>query len=143
VAPSLIFTSLNLNKFKFVNKEWLEWFVGFTDAEGCFSIVKIKNLNFIFFFRIRLHKDDIKVLQDISNTLELLPPFVDGNSALLLVTDLTRITNILIHIFINNPLLTKKAEEFKSFLEAVNLKMETLNSKNKLKQILIIQLLLI
>ena len=50
------------NKLISINKEWLEWFVGFTDAEGSFSIVEIKNNNFKFLFRIRLHKDDINVL---------------------------------------------------------------------------------
>ena len=34
---------INSNKLE-INKEWLEWFVGFTDAEGSFSIVEIKKI---------------------------------------------------------------------------------------------------
>jgi LAGLIDADG DNA endonuclease family protein len=116
---------LNNTKLPDVNKEWLDWFVGFTDGEGSFSIVELKNKNFRFFFRIRLHKDDIKVLIEISNTLGLMPPFLDGNSAVLQVTDFQKITNIIIPIFVNMPLLTKKASDFKKFLKAVEIKSNT------------------
>ena len=115
------------NKLK-INKEWFEWFVGFTDAEGSFSIVKIKNNNFKFFFRIRLHKDDINVLQEISKMLNVTSPFLDKNSAVLQITKLTDIINIIIPIFNEIPLLTIKSLQFNIFKEAVYIKH---NSKSK------------
>ena len=114
------------NKLISINKEWLEWFVGFTDAEGSFSIVEIKNNNFKFLFRIRLHKDDINVLHHISSTLGLLPPFTDGNSVVLQVSDIKKITNVIIPVFKNNSLLTKKLHDFNSFAKAVEIKINNL-----------------
>ena len=101
---------------------------GFTDAEGSFSIVKIKNNNFKFFFRIRLHKDDINVLQEISKMLNVTSPFLDKNSAVLQITKLTDIINIIIPIFNEIPLLTIKSLQFNIFKEAVYIKH---NSKSK------------
>lgn len=49
----------------------LEWFSGFSDAEGCFSIVKEKMQNFRFNFRIDLHKDDVEILYFIAKTLDM------------------------------------------------------------------------
>lgn len=73
-AELQIFSCITLSTLNYndildkINKNWLEWLVGFTDAEGCFSIVPLKNRNFRIFFRIRLHKDDIKVLREIADT---------------------------------------------------------------------------
>lgn len=115
-----------------INKEWLEWFVGFTDAEGSFSIVKFKNNNVRFFFRIRLHKDDIKVLQEIATILNLLPPFLDGNSAVLQVTKLTHIVNVMVPVYTETALLTIKSVQFNLFKEAVFIKNRSIIRKTPL-----------
>ena len=91
-------------------------------GSGCFSIVKFQNNKFRFFFRIRLHKDDIKVLQKIAHTLNLLPPFLDGKYVVLQVTDMDKIINTIIPIFINVPLLTQKSSDFNKFYKAVEIK---------------------
>jgi LAGLIDADG endonuclease len=137
ISNGLILQQNNLTKFQYnktklsgVTQEWLEWFVGFTDGEGSFSIVELKNKNFRFFFRIRLHTEDIKVLNEISNKLGLLFPFLDGNSAVLLVTDFYKITNIIIPVFVNIPLLTKKASDFNKFLKAVEIKSNIKNNNS-------------
>ena len=58
-----------------LNPDFLNWFVGFTDAEGNFLInSNIKNgrvEKFNFRFTIRLHKDDLKVLQYIREVLQI------------------------------------------------------------------------
>ena len=46
----------------------LEWFVGFSEAEGMFFISKEGNLN----FRINLHSDDLVSLEFIKNLLSKL-----------------------------------------------------------------------
>lgn len=54
---------------------FIEWFRGFTDAEGCFIIqtdVRLtKEYNFKFIFRITLHIDDLACLEFIKNTLQI------------------------------------------------------------------------
>lgn len=56
------------------DKEFLEWFSGFTDGEGCFRIKKdprrIKS-PFVFEFLIYLHKDDLKTLEYIQTKLNV------------------------------------------------------------------------
>nr|AVD96818.1 double-motif LAGLIDADG homing endonuclease [Ophiostoma novo-ulmi subsp. novo-ulmi] len=49
--------------------DFIEWFRGFTDAEGCFHIRKNKGNSFEFRFSIGLHIDDVKVLEYIYNNL--------------------------------------------------------------------------
>jgi len=56
-------------------KNFIEWFRGFTDAEGCFIIqndVRLtKDHNFKFIFRITLHLDGLACLEFIKNTLHI------------------------------------------------------------------------
>ena len=58
-----------------LNSEFLEWFVGFADAEGNFNI-RLTNLSDNTYksvqltFQIGVHKDEIKVLEYIMNTLQ-------------------------------------------------------------------------
>lgn len=58
-----------------LSKNFIEWFRGFTDAEGCFMIqndVRLtKDHNFKFTFRITLHLDDLACLEFIKNTLHI------------------------------------------------------------------------
>ena len=55
-----------------MNKEdFLEWFRGFTDAEGCFFIGRNKDKYFKFVFKITLHLDDRGVLEYIKKFLEI------------------------------------------------------------------------
>ena len=55
-----------------VSREFIEWFRGFTDAEGCFRI-KRSGKNFSFCFSISLHRDDVDVLNYIQSHLNLAP----------------------------------------------------------------------
>lgn len=50
------------------NKEFLEWFAGFTDAEGNFMILATPS-GFTFKFSIGLHVDDLSVLNTIRDKL--------------------------------------------------------------------------
>jgi len=58
-----------------LKKDFLEWFVGFTDGEGNFHI-KLTDLkdntykSVQFTFQIGLHVDDLKVLEYIMNTIK-------------------------------------------------------------------------
>ena len=52
--------------------DFLNWFSGFTDAEGHFSIVKHRNRDVGFRFVIVLHSDDIEVLKNFKSELSSL-----------------------------------------------------------------------
>ncbi len=53
-----------------LSRDFVEWFRGFTDAEGCFNVLGIKGSNYYSFrFILRLHYDDRDVLIYIKNTL--------------------------------------------------------------------------
>lgn len=55
-----------------LSREFLEWFRGFTDAEGCFRI-KRSGKSFSFCFSISLHRDDVDVLNYIQSHLKVAP----------------------------------------------------------------------
>ena len=58
-------------KYKLVlSREFIEWFRGFTDAEGTFGFrVNSGTAGYKFKYQISLHHDDIKVLHYIKDTL--------------------------------------------------------------------------
>jgi hypothetical protein len=67
----------SLNEKGSIDSKFLEWFVGFTDAEGYFFINRFLKKNklsissFVFMFKITLHKDDEKVLRIIKDRLRI------------------------------------------------------------------------
>lgn len=58
-----------------LSRNFIEWFRGFTDAEGAFIIQNdsrlAKDHNFKFIFRISLHIDDIAALEFIKYSLQI------------------------------------------------------------------------
>lgn len=54
-----------------LSQDFLEWFAGFTDSEGCFRIARKKGNTFEFIFQIRLHIDDKDALIYIKDTLKI------------------------------------------------------------------------
>lgn len=59
----------------YLEREFLEWLAGFTDGEGNFHIrlIALEDNTYKsaqFTFQIALHKDEIKVLEYIMNTLK-------------------------------------------------------------------------
>lgn len=55
----------------FLSPEFIEWFRGFVDAEGCFHIYKRRGNSFEFRFSIGLHIDDKAVLEYIYDNLRI------------------------------------------------------------------------
>lgn len=56
---------------KSLSLDFLEWFRGFTDAEGCFHIYKRRGNSFEFRFSIGLHIDDKAALEYIYDNLQI------------------------------------------------------------------------
>ena len=116
------------------SKEFIEWFVGFTDAEGCFSIVKEnKGKNICLSFTIELHIDDIEVLYKIASTLGVGRVLKKKNrdSALFIISKFEDINSVLIPLFKNFPLQTTKYLDFISFADAASIILNSKNLKNK------------
>ena len=58
-----------------IDKQFIEWLVGFTDAEGNFHIkltdFKDNTFKYVqFTFQIGLHEDEVELLELIKNTLK-------------------------------------------------------------------------
>lgn len=100
--------------------DFIEWFRGFTDAEGCFLIVKTGN-SYAFRFIIKIHKDDINVLYYIKNCLGGIGNIgTEEHLAHFKVTSLPAIKHI-IEIFSTYPLNSSKHLDFSAFRKAYEL----------------------
>ena len=68
-----------------LSSDFIEWLRGFTDAEGCFLVVKTGN-TFAFRFLIKLHVDDASVLDFIQKTLGIGRVTIYQSSAIFSIT---------------------------------------------------------
>jgi len=109
-----------------INSYW--WFVGFSDGEGCFSIIPKKdkqgNLrSFEFVFVIGLHKDDLDVLTNLQSTLSLGRVTLHKTKCTFIVNKQEEIKKLIL-IFDNYNLNTTKYLDFLVFKKAFNLYIE-------------------
>ena len=72
-------SSVRLSHLSPLCEEFIEWFRGFVDAEGCFLIIHRKGNTFEFEFSIKLHIDDKAVLEYILSKLGVGVIRVDRN----------------------------------------------------------------
>jgi len=112
------------DKDYFSKENFIQWFVGFTDAEGNFMINilwkkdKITISSFTFMFKITLHKNDESVLRYIQKKLGNIRIY--KNECIFNVTDKEGI-NQLICIFDKHNLNTTKYLDYLDFKKAFNL----------------------
>lgn len=99
------------------NLDFLEWFRGFTDAEGSFGIKKESNSSFSFSFQIGLHMDDINVLNFLQKNLGIGKINYYRNSVRWVVKNQDEIL-VILDIFSKYPLNTSKHLNFLAFKEA-------------------------
>ena len=104
------------------DKEFLQWFVGFTDAEGSFWINIKNNSEVHFVFQITLHIEDSAVLSHIRNKLGVGIITIQGKSCSYRVHAFQTIIEILIPIFDKYPLLTHKQLNYKDWREGIFIK---------------------
>jgi hypothetical protein len=106
-----------------ITREFIEWFVGFTDAEGCFyfTISANERLTLSFRFIIELHVDDVKILEKICKILGVGRVSINGNSARYQVSNIEQILKVIIPIFKEFPLQTTKYLDFVCFEQAINI----------------------
>ena len=126
----------------YLEKDFLEWFAGFTDGEGNFHI-KITDLkdntykSVQFTFQIGLHKDDIKVLEYIMDNIKCGHISKSGGTPRVnfFVNDINSILYIIIPIFDYVNLNSSKYHHFLLFKRAVMLTKDKkhLSNEGKLK----------
>ena len=106
-----------------LNTKFLEWFVGLCEAESNFFIRLRKNAKeevsgIEFVFRISLHKDDVKVLEYIKNTLKCGRLNTERDVLVFTVSQLNDIETVLIPIFEKFTLNTTKYLDYLYFKKA-------------------------
>jgi len=106
-----------------LSHSFIEWFRGFTDAEGCFLIAKGKGNVFSFSFVIGLHLDDLGALEYICNTLGFGKITVNSKDARFTVSTQREVAAI-IAIFSKYCLNTTKHLDFLAFSRAYGLYMK-------------------
>ena len=106
------------NIYKNLNKKWVQWFVGFCDAEANFQVYPKKRVlksgiiskyNVGLAFHLSLHNRDIDILKDIKNKLDnigVIYEYKNKPDARLAVNDKLGLL-YLINIFDLYPLFTK------------------------------------
>lgn len=118
VQNSVGFLSSGKNLLNY-DEEFLQWFVGFTDAEGSFWINIKNNSEVHFVFQITLHIEDSAVLYHIREKLGLGIVTIQGKTCSYRVHAFQTIIEILIPIFDKYPLLTHKQLNYKDWREGV------------------------
>jgi len=135
IKPLPIFDTPNPeNEVKPQDEYFLQWFVGFCDAEGSF-IISIRNKTEVHFvFQITLHVEDVSVLYTIREKLGIGVVTIQGKTCSFRVRSFQVIVDNLIPIFDKYPLLTHKQLNFRDWKKAVLLKLENQKTTSSLSK---------
>lgn len=103
------------------------WLTGFTDAEGCFSVILTKRLNnswrIIVSYEINLHIKDISTLYLIRDFFGVGSVYSSPSRSTCVyrVSKVDDLINVIIPHFLNYPLLTQKYSDFVLWSKVVNI----------------------
>ncbi len=111
--------------------KFLEWFRGFTDAEGYFVITNNRN-NYTFVFGVGLHIDDLKVLESIQQTLQIGKIYTRSDKAEFVVKRIDEV-KLIIEIFTKTPLNSNKQLNFLAFKQAFEVYSQTSEKNEQLR----------
>jgi ubiquinol-cytochrome c reductase cytochrome b subunit len=127
-----------------LNAKDIQWFVGFSDGDGCLSVYKEKKYanNWRHEYTIGLEIEDIRLLYKIKSFLGCGTVRKYNNVAIFRIKKVHHILYILIPIFDKYPLLTEKKRDSylnfrKTFLyKVLNSKRATIEDKNYCENLL-------
>lgn len=108
-----LFLNMNKKPTKKTDNKFLQWFVGFSDAEGTFIINTKNNSEVHFCFKLTLHIDDSAVLFLIKDKLGIGVVSFKGNTCTFSVHSFQLIVEVLLPIFDKYPLLTHKQLDYR------------------------------
>lgn len=104
------------------NDQFIQWFVGFSDAES-FFLINTKNESEVHFtFQITLHIDDLGVLYTIIDRLGIGVVSSKGNTCSYRISAFQVIVENLLPIFDSYSLLTHKQLDYRDWKKAIMLK---------------------
>jgi hypothetical protein len=109
---------------KLEDNDFIQWLIGFTDAEGSFKINIKNNKEVHFIYQIILHIDDISVLYFIREKLGIGIVSINGTTCSFRVHSFQSIVDIILPIFDKYSLLTHKQLNYKDWRKAILLKKE-------------------
>ena len=104
------------------DNEFLQWFVGFSDAESAFMINIKNNKEVHFVFQITLHIEDVAVLYSIKDKLGIGIVSIKGTTCSFRVHSFRVIIENILPIFDKYPLLTLKQLNYRDWRKAIFLK---------------------
>ena len=99
-----------------ISKDWLFWFIGFSEGEGSFIIDNRNNLQFV------ITQKDIKVLEMIHEKLKFGRVIKEGKYIYKYIVEQKHLIELIILLFNGNMLLPSRINRFKKFLELYNKK---------------------
>ena len=118
-----------------INKEqFSSWLSGFIDAEGSFQIF-LDRVYLRVMFRIRLHKDDILVLQKIQEFLRVGRVVIEANSCVFIISNVKELINVLFPLLDKYNLYTTKWLDYLEFKKVVLSLSESETTKISLSEI--------
>ncbi len=112
---------------KYPRKEFEEWLVGFTDAEGCFSISCQKENKWNLTYKLTQSKKNGKLLYYIKEQLKCGSITEEDGKLNYRIRDKVNLSNILIPIFENFPLLSFKFFDFIKFKDVLDILNNTID----------------
>jgi len=126
---ALVYSLYNRTEPKPLNKEeFSRWLTGFIDGEGNFQVYLDKEYLRVM-FRIRLHIDDITVLQKIRDFLNVGRVVIDGNSSVFIISDVKSLFSVLFPLLDKYNLYTTKWLDYIDFKSIVNFLSESNTTK--------------
>ena len=101
---------------KKISKDWLHWFIGFSEGDGSFIIDNRNNLQFV------ITQKDIKVLEMIYETLKFGRVIKQGKLTYRFIIEQKKLIELIVLLFNGNMILPSRINRFKKFLEVYNKK---------------------
>lgn len=117
------------------DEDFLEWFRGLVDGEGCFIITPNKNdKNFTFRFSICMHADNKNMLEYVAQRLKIGKIYLDDHFVYFNVSKQSEV-KIIINIFDQYPLNTSKNLNFLMWKQGYELYVSRKTSARDLNEI--------
>ena len=114
--------------------QFSKWLTGFIDGEGSFQVFLDRHYLRVM-FRIRLHKDDINVLQKIQEFLGVGRVVLDGNTCVFRISNVKDLINVIFPLLDKYNLYTTKWLDYIDFKKVVYFLSESNTTRVSLSQL--------